>query len=31
VRHTPMSFLFRRPAAFHLTASRKAPVLQPAE
>jgi uncharacterized membrane protein YcfT len=31
VRHTPMSFLFRRPAAFHLTPSRRGPVLQPAE
>jgi hypothetical protein len=31
VRHTPASFLFRRPAAFHITRRRPAPVLQPAE
>jgi uncharacterized membrane protein YcfT len=31
VRNTPGSFLFRRPAAFHITRRRAAPVLQPAE
>lgn len=31
VRHTPASFLFRRPAAFHITRQPRTPVLQPAE
>jgi hypothetical protein len=31
VRHTPASFLFRRPAAFHITRRPRTPVLQPAE
>jgi uncharacterized membrane protein YcfT len=31
VRHTPASFLFRRPAAFHIARRRTAPVLQAAE
>jgi uncharacterized membrane protein YcfT len=31
VRNTPASFLFRRPAAFHITRRRPEPVLQPAE
>jgi uncharacterized membrane protein YcfT len=31
VRHTPASFLFRRPAAFHIAPRRRGAVLQPAE